>query len=341
MTRSRNRLGLRLDRVPAPAGQALPARALDRRAASGVRRPCAELGENSRFGELETHPSHFLIALWRPLDIATPFLPRMAVQGLDRHAGRRHGRARAAGSRLPPAPAPLRRRSPEIDWALVARRPDPRASRGLEAVPASRAAGLHPPERRATLAAISVQYNSRDETFEQFATTVFAGLGVALARRRRRLPRSRFQIPTFDSDEALRGALRRARRQHRDARQGRRAEALLRRRRAARRRLGGVFPGRRQAAPGGAEPACCARSPAAAPASTTGCSTPATRRSATSPRRSRTCCRRRAHERPRPRRRGSRSACCRCAGWRPRSRPRASRRTGTSSTRPAASCSTS
>ena len=36
-----------------------------------------------------------------------------------------------------------------------------------------------------------------------------------------------------------------------------------------------------------------ARSRASAPASTTGCSTPATRRSATSPRRSRTCCRRR------------------------------------------------
>ena len=53
--------------------------------------------------------------------------------------------------------------------------------------------------------------------------------------------------------EAVRASLRRDRSQHGDARQGRRAQALLRRGRAARCRLGGLLPGRRQAAPGGAE----------------------------------------------------------------------------------------
>ncbi len=139
----------------------------------GLRRafgPVAELGENSRFGELETHPSHFLIALWRPLDIATPFLPRWPykVSIVTPDA------VTAARELL--AELPRRQRlyvaGPEIDWALVARvliLGEP----GLKPFQHRELQAFIRAERRATLAAISVQYNSRDETFEQFATTVF------------------------------------------------------------------------------------------------------------------------------------------------------------------------
>ncbi len=128
---------------------------------------------------------------------------------------------------------------------------------------------------------------------------------------------------------------RRARRQHRHRRQGGRAAALLRRR--PRRPM---RPGRCTSWPAASRarwcpPRCCARWPASAPASTTGCSRSATRPSATWPRPSRTCCRRP----PRQQRRsawptGSSSACCRCAAPTRPSRPqRIARVAGTSSTR--------
>ena len=117
-------------------------------------------------------------------------------------------------------------------------------------------------------------------------------------------------------------ALRRARREHRDQRQGRRAEALLRRGRAARRRLGGVLPRRRQAAPGGADACCCARSRCRARRHRR----LAVRRVLPGGRRPRRDHRARAAAAGARRATsawptGSRSACCRCAAWRPRSRP--------------------
>ena len=138
----------------------------------GLRRafgPSAEISEDgTRPGELETRPSHYLVALWHPLEIGTPFLPRWphkvsivapdaatAAHGLLEDMPRRQ-RLWIAGS--------------EIDWALVARivvlgepRLRPYQHRALQAFIRA--------ERRATLAAISVHYSHSDETFEQFANT--------------------------------------------------------------------------------------------------------------------------------------------------------------------------
>ena len=75
-------------------------------------------------------------------------------------------------------------------------------------------------------------------------------------------------------------------------RASRRAAALLRSRRARRCRMGGLLPRRRQAAPARADASCCALLAHEAAGLPDGCSTSATRRSATSPRPSRCCCRR-------------------------------------------------
>lgn len=137
----------------------------------GLRRafgPVADIGEGSRFGELDTHPSHYLVALWRPLDSATPFLPRWPwkVSIVTPDA------ATAARELL--ADLPRRQRlwvaGPEIDWTLIARIVilgerdlQPYQHRELEAFIRA--------EQRATLAAISVKYGGDDETFEQFVAT--------------------------------------------------------------------------------------------------------------------------------------------------------------------------
>ena len=137
----------------------------------GLRRafgPVAELGEGSRFNDLEMHPTHYLVALWRPLDIAVPFLPRWpykvsivtpdaaaAARGLLEDLPRRE-RLWIAGR--------------EVDWALIARivilgepKLRPYQHRALQAFIRA--------ERRATLAAISVHYSPGDDTFERFANT--------------------------------------------------------------------------------------------------------------------------------------------------------------------------
>ena len=94
-------------------------------------------------------------------------------------------------------------------------------------------------------------------------------------------------------------------------RQGRCAEALLRRAPSRPMR-----PGRCTSWPVASRarwcpPACCGHWPASAPASTTGCSRSAIRRSATWPRPSPTCCRRRARAATWAWPSGSSSACCR------------------------------
>jgi hypothetical protein len=138
----------------------------------GLRRafgPVAELGEGSSFGELDTHPAHYLVALWRPLDASTPFLPRwpakVSIVTPD---------AQTAARELL-ADMPRRQRmwvaGPEIDWAIIARivilgepRLRPYQHRELEAFIRT--------EQRAALAAISVRYSGPDKTFEQFSNTV-------------------------------------------------------------------------------------------------------------------------------------------------------------------------
>ena len=137
----------------------------------GLRRafgPVAEIGDGSRFGELDTHPAHYLIALWRPLDSVTPFLPRWPskVSIVTPDA------VTAARELL--GEMPRRQRmwvaGPEIDWAVIARililgEPDlePFQHRELEAFIRA--------EQHAALAAISVKYSGPDKTFEQFANT--------------------------------------------------------------------------------------------------------------------------------------------------------------------------
>lgn len=137
----------------------------------GLRRafgPVAEVGENSLFGDLETHPTHFLVALWRPLDVASPFLPRWPskVSIVTPDA------VTAARELLCDVPRRARMyvAGAGIDWALVARivilgEPRLRAFQHRELQSFIRA------ERRATLAAISVNYAGSDDTFEQFAAT--------------------------------------------------------------------------------------------------------------------------------------------------------------------------
>ena len=137
----------------------------------GLRRafgPVAEIGESSLFGDLETHPTHYLIALWRPLDIASPFLPRwpskVSIVTPDP--------VTAARELL--ADVPRRARmwvaGPEIDWTLIARiviLGEP----GLQAFQHRELQGFIRAERRASLAAISVKYGGSDDVFEQFANT--------------------------------------------------------------------------------------------------------------------------------------------------------------------------
>ena len=137
----------------------------------GLRRafgPVAEIGEGSGFGDLETHPAHYLVALWRPVDPSAPFLPRLpyrvsivtpdaatAARGLLEDVPRRQ-RMWVAGK--------------EIDWALIARililaEPKLKPYQHRELQSFIRA------ERRAMLAAISVHYSGTDDMFEQFADT--------------------------------------------------------------------------------------------------------------------------------------------------------------------------
>jgi hypothetical protein len=137
----------------------------------GLRRafgPVAEVGENSLFGDLETHPTHYLVALWRPLDIASPFLSRwpakVSIVTPD---------AQTAARELL-ADVPRRARmwvaGPEIDWALIARiviLGEP----GLQAFQHRELQAFIRTERRATLAAASVKYGGPDDAFEQFANT--------------------------------------------------------------------------------------------------------------------------------------------------------------------------
>jgi hypothetical protein len=131
--------------------------------------PVAELADDgTRPGELETHPSHYLVALWRPVEGRAPFLPRWpykvsivtpdaaaAARGLLEDLPRRE-RLWIAGR--------------EVDWALIARivilgepKLRPYQHRALQAFIRA--------ERRATLAAISVHYSPGDDTFERFANT--------------------------------------------------------------------------------------------------------------------------------------------------------------------------
>ena len=137
----------------------------------GLRRafgPVAEIGESSLFGDLETHPTHYLIALWRPLDIASPFLPRwpskVSIVTPDP--------VTAARELL--ADVPRRARmwvaGAEIDWALIARiviLGEP----GLQAFQHRELQAFIRAERRASLAAISVKYGGSDDVFEQFVNT--------------------------------------------------------------------------------------------------------------------------------------------------------------------------
>ena len=140
----------------------------------GLRRafgPVAELVDDgsSNLGDLETHPAHYLVALWRPLEATTPFLPRWPVR-VSIVTPDAESAARALLEDVP-----RRQRlwiaGPQVDWALVARivilgerNLKPYQHRELEAFIRA--------ERRATLAAISVHYAGSDETFEQFANTV-------------------------------------------------------------------------------------------------------------------------------------------------------------------------
>lgn len=138
----------------------------------GLRRafgPVAEIDEGPRPGDLEMHPTHYLVALWRPIEVASPFLPRWpfkvsivtpdaqtAARGLLADVPRRQ-RMWVAGK--------------EIDWALIARiviLGEP----GLQPYQHRELQAFIRAERRATLAAISVNYSATDDTFEQFASTV-------------------------------------------------------------------------------------------------------------------------------------------------------------------------
>jgi hypothetical protein len=137
----------------------------------GLRRafgPVAEVGEGSSESDIESHPAHYLVALWRPLDAHLPFLPRwpyrVSIVSPDAET--------AARALLDDVPRRQRLwiAGPQIDWALVARivilgepQLKPYQHRELEAFIRA--------EQQATLAAISVHYAGTDDTFEQFART--------------------------------------------------------------------------------------------------------------------------------------------------------------------------
>jgi len=140
----------------------------------GLRRafgPVTEIADTdgSRPGDFESHPVHYLVALWRPLESHVPFLPRLP-QRVSIVTPDAQSAARALLEDVP-----RRQRlwvaGPEIDWALVARivilaEPElkPFQHRELEAFIRA--------EERATLAAVSVHYAGSDDTFEQFVSTV-------------------------------------------------------------------------------------------------------------------------------------------------------------------------
>jgi hypothetical protein len=139
----------------------------------GLRRafgPVAEIGgdDGSRPDEVETHPAHYLIALWRPLDAQVPFLPRW-----PHHVSIVSPDAETAARALL-EDVPRRQRlwiaGPQIDWALVARIVI-LGERGLRPYQHRELEAFIRAERRATLAAISVHYAGSDEAFEQFANT--------------------------------------------------------------------------------------------------------------------------------------------------------------------------
>ena len=149
-----------------------------------------------------------------------------------------------------------------------------------------------------------------------------AGRGVRHRIRRRRTWRPTSRPDAVRGRHAvkrLRRAVRRAGRHHLHQRQGGGAAALLRAGAGAGGRgLGGVLPGGRQAAPGGAHDAPARAGVRGRRHRAAGCSTSATRPWATWRRPSRCAAARQRSRRTSAWPNGWTSACCRCAAWRPR-----------------------
>lgn len=131
--------------------------------------PIADLpGEEADAGVIETHPPHYLLALWRPLPPNEPFLPRwpakVSLVAPDARA------AVADMLREVPPHERLWLSERPIDWVLMA---DivmlceeglvPYQFRGLREFVEM--------ERQNTIASISVNYGGEDEMFEAFART--------------------------------------------------------------------------------------------------------------------------------------------------------------------------
>ncbi len=119
-------------------------------------------------GDLETHPPHFLAALWKPQDTPTPFLSRLPTHALlvepDTAAALRRLLAEMpAGERLWLA-------GPVIDWALVARIVM-LGEKNLLPYHYRELGAFAKAEERALMASISVHYEGGDSVFQQFART--------------------------------------------------------------------------------------------------------------------------------------------------------------------------
>jgi len=128
----------------------------------------AEVIDTPEGEQIESHPPHYIAALWRPLEHGIPFLPRFPYK-VSLITPDVLTATRGLLEELPPS-ARMWIAGPQIDWALVAEvlmlsepRLEPYHYRELEEFVRA--------ERNATLTSISVHYGGDDAIFKKFVRT--------------------------------------------------------------------------------------------------------------------------------------------------------------------------
>jgi hypothetical protein len=128
-----------------------------------------EDGDGAAEGVIDSHPPHYLLALWQPLPPDRPFLPRWPMK-VSLAAPDARAAIHEMLAEVPPNETLWLTDQP-LDWVLMAEIVmlceeglQPYQFRGLgEFIEA---------ERQATRAAVSVHYGGSDEVFEQFSRTL-------------------------------------------------------------------------------------------------------------------------------------------------------------------------
>jgi hypothetical protein len=118
---------------------------------------------------IETHPPHYLLALWQPLGADQPFLPRWPMK-VSLTAPDARTAIFELLAEVPPDEVLWLTEQP-LDWALMAEIVM-LCEQGLLPYQFRALGDFIEAERHATRAAVSVHYEGSDEVFEQFSRTL-------------------------------------------------------------------------------------------------------------------------------------------------------------------------